>query len=319
MLEATVTLNLKRMLLTDAGLSHVERHMEKEFSKENLTFWQAARAYRTAADRHVAASSIIERYIRADSEEEVNLPGAIKEVVLQQFASSAASHPPSEVLLEAAEEEIFKLMERDAYARFKSDPDAVGAVVDDFFAKADLSQDGTISYTEYHRWVMQQPEVIVFFAQLSESIAAIMRNATLQLRSSSASSNPGDVALELPAHVTEASSAPRAASASAPATAAPAPAPSAPSAGSAAPAGAVPAAVPPPAAVSSASALSIAMTDRASAGTEPSPGASCRSTSARSDGGKPESEAVPPASGGPSSGASPRGEAPAAPAAPAAF
>ena len=36
MLEATVTLNLKRMLLTEAGLHHVEKHMEQEFSKENL-------------------------------------------------------------------------------------------------------------------------------------------------------------------------------------------------------------------------------------------------------------------------------------------
>ena len=30
MLEATVTLNLKRMLLTEAGLHHVEKHMEQE-------------------------------------------------------------------------------------------------------------------------------------------------------------------------------------------------------------------------------------------------------------------------------------------------
>jgi hypothetical protein len=51
MLEATVTLNLKRMLLTEAGLHHVEAHMAKEFSKENLTFWQAVRAYRTSSDR----------------------------------------------------------------------------------------------------------------------------------------------------------------------------------------------------------------------------------------------------------------------------
>ena len=50
---------------------------------------------------------------------------------------------------QAAEDEIFKLMERDAYARFKSNPEAVGAVVDDFFAGADVSQDGYISFEEY--------------------------------------------------------------------------------------------------------------------------------------------------------------------------
>ena len=54
MLEATVTLNLKRMLLTDAGLHHLEDHMEKEFSKENLDFWEAAKAYRAMQSGRLA-------------------------------------------------------------------------------------------------------------------------------------------------------------------------------------------------------------------------------------------------------------------------
>ena len=35
-------------------------------------------------------------------------------------------------------------MERDAFARFKSNPEAVAAVVDEFFATADISQDGYV-------------------------------------------------------------------------------------------------------------------------------------------------------------------------------
>ena len=54
MLEATVTLNLGRMLQTDAGMHHVEMHMEKEYSKENLLFWQQCRNYRTVPDRCAA-------------------------------------------------------------------------------------------------------------------------------------------------------------------------------------------------------------------------------------------------------------------------
>ena len=63
MREATVTLNLKRMLHTEAGLQHLEAHMEKEYSKENLTFWQATRTYRTATDRRAEAQRIVEHYV----------------------------------------------------------------------------------------------------------------------------------------------------------------------------------------------------------------------------------------------------------------
>ena len=46
MVEATVTLNLRRILLTHEGYHQVEAHMEREFSKENLTFWQVGSAAR---------------------------------------------------------------------------------------------------------------------------------------------------------------------------------------------------------------------------------------------------------------------------------
>lgn len=177
MLEATVTLNLKRMLLTEAGLHHVEAHMEREFSKENLTFWQAVRAYRSASDRRATAEEIITQYVRAGSDEEVNLPHTIKNGVLREFEATGSDEQPPETLFSSAEEEIFKLMERDAYARFKSSPEAVGAVVDEFFAGADLSQDGFISFEEYRKWVLQQPQVIVFFSQLSQSILALLKSA----------------------------------------------------------------------------------------------------------------------------------------------
>ena len=85
MLEATVTLNLKRMLLTEAGLHHVEKHMEQEFSKENLTFWQAVRGYRDAEDRYSAAKVIMDHYVRPGSEEEVNLPSGIRETLVKTF------------------------------------------------------------------------------------------------------------------------------------------------------------------------------------------------------------------------------------------
>ena len=211
MLEATVTLNLKRMLLTEAGLHHVEKHMEQEFSKENLTFWQAVRGYRDAEDRYSAAKVIMDHYVRPGSEEEVNLPSGIRETLVKTFDESDAAAssgqgqpaPPPESLFEAAEEEIFKLMERDAFARFKSNPEAVAAVVDEFFATADISQDGYVSFDEYRKWVMKQPQVIVFFSQLAQSILAILKSASTspgaeQLLDEISVRNSNAIVVELP-------------------------------------------------------------------------------------------------------------------------
>ena len=95
-----------------------------------------------------------------------------------------------------AEEEIFKLMERDAFARFKGNEEAVKSVVDDFFAGADATHDGYISFAEYRTWVLQQPQVIVFFTQLAQSILALLRTAPA--KGFSARAGLGDITLELP-------------------------------------------------------------------------------------------------------------------------
>ena len=203
MIEATVTLNLKRMLLTETGLEHVGRHMEKEFSKENLTFWQEARAFHTLAadERLAAATKLIEHYVRNGAEEEVNLPDKIKKSTLGAYeACKIVAEAPPPALFAEAEEEIFKLMERDAYARFKANPESVSAVVESFFKTADLSADGFISFPEYKRWVMGQPQVIVFFTQLAKSISALLKtdgNKWDHLNVSPESSYE-DVALHLP-------------------------------------------------------------------------------------------------------------------------
>ena len=65
--------------------------MEQEFSKENLTFWQAVRGYRDAEDRYSAAKVIMDHYVRPGSEEEVNLPSGIRETLVNTFDESDAA------------------------------------------------------------------------------------------------------------------------------------------------------------------------------------------------------------------------------------
>lgn len=84
--------------------------------------------------------------------------------------------PPQDAFSEG-EVEIFKLMERDAYARFKNDPNALRDVCDEFFASADREHDGVVTFAEYKEWVLKHPQVLVFFSQLSKSIKTLLYEA----------------------------------------------------------------------------------------------------------------------------------------------
>ena len=48
MMEATVALNLNRLLETEEGMASMEVQLQKEYSTENLSFWQARHSKHTA-------------------------------------------------------------------------------------------------------------------------------------------------------------------------------------------------------------------------------------------------------------------------------
>lgn len=135
------------------------------------------------------AAELVALYVRPGAAEEVNLPDTTRSRLLKTFDGLGGAQPDV-LLFAAAEDEIFKLMERDAFARFKGSEDAVGAVVDEFFAKADIEKDGYVTFDEYVRWVRQQPQVIVFFSQLAQSILSLLSKSTSAGSAPSAAASP---------------------------------------------------------------------------------------------------------------------------------
>ena len=89
-----------------------------EHSEENLEFWLAAQAHVAIADaaaRRADAAAIVDRYVRDGAAAQVNLPAKIRSALL---ATHGAGHTPP-VLFDVAAAEVFRLMERDTYRRFK--------------------------------------------------------------------------------------------------------------------------------------------------------------------------------------------------------
>jgi Ca2+-binding EF-hand superfamily protein len=196
MIETTVLLNLGRLLET--GEKYLEAQLAAEFSSENLAFWHAARDFREKTpeeERAAAAKRIMETYVIDGAEQEVNISSIMKTKMLQDWAISMASDsnnlPPVNLFADA-ENEIFQLMERDTFMRFKENPKGAAAAIDDFFQQADKRHDDVVSFEEFKEFAMSRPQMVVAFSQLTETISHLLSSLNQEGRKSIADLLRGD-------------------------------------------------------------------------------------------------------------------------------
>ena len=130
LVQATVNLNLDHLLDSASGAKAFEAQLTKEYSEENLAFWQAVRAYRAIDDgsaRAARARELEQEFVAEGSMRQVNLPNGIQKSLLTAIAECGSNAPID--LFDAASDEIFRLMEKDTFARFKTDPGAIADLV----------------------------------------------------------------------------------------------------------------------------------------------------------------------------------------------
>mmetsp|Transcript_2948 Transcript_2948/g.7811 ORF Transcript_2948/g.7811 Transcript_2948/m.7811 type:complete len:373 (+) Transcript_2948:64-1182(+) len=194
MIRVSVSLNLNYVLKTEAGRKRMEEQLAKEYSEENIEFWKAVQEFQHAPDgeRAAAAADLAKRYVRSGAERQVNLPDNVARAALKAVdAADKSGQPPSADVFDRAQSEIFRLMERDTFSRFKSDPTMVDKLADDFFSKVDVDASGRVSYVEYRKWALNEPTVIVFFSGLMEASKAIIEPVHAARVSSKASTGEG--------------------------------------------------------------------------------------------------------------------------------
>ena len=124
MIQATVNVNLYDLLQTKTGEEGFEKHLQSEYSQENLAFYKAVQAFAKNAaagdgDAAKAAKDIVQKYVKEGAEEQVNLPGPTTKRCLEKVAAVEAAGGGGAAwadVFKEAEAEIFKLMERDTCA-----------------------------------------------------------------------------------------------------------------------------------------------------------------------------------------------------------
>ena len=174
MIQVTVNLNLSSLLQTEEGMATFEEAVKAEYSEENLAFWRATQAYAELDDedaRRAKAAELIATYVKSGAELQVNLPSAVQAKVLKGAEGAARE------LFVAAAAEIFRLMERDTYRRFREEG-AAQKLVDEFFSSMG-ENDGVVQQEQFSEWAMSHPQVLVLFAQLSKIIRSLIEKKKL--------------------------------------------------------------------------------------------------------------------------------------------
>ena len=121
MIQASVNLNLTYLLQTEGGKQAFEDQLSKEFSQENLEFYEAAKAFRDLPeeDRLANAKKLMQKYVKDGADEQINLPSAMVKKLEKAFKELKASGGiPDAEMFALAEKEILSLMEKDTHKRW---------------------------------------------------------------------------------------------------------------------------------------------------------------------------------------------------------
>lgn len=108
------------------GLANFAKHLELEFSKENLKFYQAVQDYKSLWTANATrdairnkAIGITSSFIKECGDNQVNLPGLRRSMVISRIERDMAEIEKCEDLFDSALDEVMKLMSSDSFSRFK--------------------------------------------------------------------------------------------------------------------------------------------------------------------------------------------------------
>ena len=177
MIKATVNLSLGQLLNTETGMNEFEAVLQKEYSEENLDFWRRARAYGSldaGAARLAEAESLVTEFVTEGSMRQVNLPSKVAQKVAADFDAAKGTGDAPADLFDDASAEIFRLMERDTYSRFRRDEQSIKKLVASFHREAGVGENDNVTFEQFRIWALSNPAVLICFTGLTRSIQRVL-------------------------------------------------------------------------------------------------------------------------------------------------
>jgi len=113
-------ITLRVLVEFPSGLRRFTSFLKQEYSQENIEFWAAVQEFRHLPEEELeaAAQTIMGRYIANSATEQVNIKGPSK----VQLESMMKDKKINRYMFDKAQKEIFELLSRDSFPRFKKQP-----------------------------------------------------------------------------------------------------------------------------------------------------------------------------------------------------
>lgn len=115
---------MQELLSTQTGIMFFSNHLAGEYSSENIQFWEAVRDFPQNPSLK-ECTRIVDLYIRENAEFEVNILQLVRQQILEEYQELGDTEPDPAVwvykknLFELAKNEVFGLMHRDSFPRFR--------------------------------------------------------------------------------------------------------------------------------------------------------------------------------------------------------
>ncbi|GMH96115.1 hypothetical protein TrST_g4638 [Triparma strigata] len=185
LMKATIMSKLTHvefLMKNDAAKKVMEEHMASEYTEENGRFYEAVNEWKKIEDPTVENTApIIDTYIRVNSEQQVNISSGMAAACVDAFESARDSGGkiPKD-LFDASQKEIYKIIDKDSFSRFKKNDDEIDKLCDALFKECDHDGSGCITLPEYKAWVQSNPDAMNFLRELN----SVSEDAVEQVRNS---------------------------------------------------------------------------------------------------------------------------------------
>ncbi|GMH71300.1 hypothetical protein TrLO_g1923 [Triparma laevis f. longispina] len=185
LMKATIMSKLTHvefLMKNDAAKKIMKDHMASEYTEENGRFYEAVNEWKKLEAPTVEETeAIIDMYIRVGSEQQVNISSSMANSCVEMLSTAKTSgNPVPKDIFDASHTEIYKIIDKDSFSRFKKNDDEIDKLCNALFDECDDDGSGCISLEEYKEWVQSNPDAMNFLRELN----SVSDDAVEQVRNS---------------------------------------------------------------------------------------------------------------------------------------
>ncbi|CAN0000026.1 unnamed protein product, partial [Hapterophycus canaliculatus] len=152
--------------------------VQEEYAEENFYFWQSSEQFASSLPTVAKAQTLYDGYIREGAPKQARQQclfcAQTNEGIRRKWhAVQNGEAPLTRKLFTSAQAEVFNLMQKDNFERFRKNARSMKDFVDCMFNEVDRSNNGTVSLQEYAEWASINRNVMGFMRATGGKVAVI--------------------------------------------------------------------------------------------------------------------------------------------------